>query len=95
MPLRAEDASRASERIEYLRRSIARYRCYLNEGASRKLAAAYLQATNEAEAEIAGLEDSLRVPGLPEDTPGAEMNLLDSLRCRSGGMSVASLPLEI
>jgi hypothetical protein len=69
MPIRPEPASRMSARVEALRASIARYRGYLEEGESRKLAAAYLQAISEAEAEIASIEDRMSVPGPPEDTP--------------------------
>jgi len=69
MPIRAEDASRMSARVETLRASIARYRGYLEEGVSRKLAAAYLQAISEAEAEIASIESRMSVPSPPEDTP--------------------------
>src|SRR6266436_9801528 len=62
MSIGRDEALRMLERIEALRRSIARYRRYLEEGVSRKLAAAYLQAIDEAEAEIASVERRMMVP---------------------------------
>ncbi len=57
------------ERIDTLRSTIGRYRRYLEEGASRTLAAHYLQAINEAQEEIAAIEDRMRIPELPEGAP--------------------------
>jgi TATA-binding protein-associated factor Taf7 len=53
------DLQAARRRLEELRRSIARHRHYLDEGASPLLQAAYLRSIHEAEAEVAEIERDL------------------------------------